>query len=392
MWQPSPLFQLIALSLAAHIALAGSRVTTSLYALSLNASQLTVGALAALFSIFPMIFAVPMGRLIDRIGITRPMGAGCFSICIGCTLPMLVDGLSILYLATAMIGTGFMTVQIASQHAVGAMSIDETRSVNFSMLALGYSISGFCGPVIAGFLIDHTRHAVTYLVLGSFALTTLILLSFSSLGQIQLSHHEEVQRTGGTIGLLRNVELRRLFLIGILLSAAWDLFVFVMPIYGASLKFSASTIGLILGCFASATFMVRLFMPWISRHCCEWRVLAAALGVAVLCYLLFPFMHQPLSIMTVAAVLGLAVGSSQPNMLALLHRTAPRGRTGEVVGMRVTVGNACQVIFPLAFGAAGAALGLFSVFWGMGALIASGLPLALRKAFAKKMAADIRIK
>ncbi|MFD2273524.1 MFS transporter [Undibacterium arcticum] len=129
-----------------------------------------------------------------------------------------------------------------------------------------------------------------------------------------------------------------------------------------------------------ATFVVRLAMPWIARRYSEWQVLVGVLGLAVICYGLLPFMHQPLSMMLVAAALGLALGSSQPNVLALLHQTAPPGHAGEAVGFRATISNATGVVLPLAFGAAGASLGLFAVFWGMGALVGAGIPLIWRKA------------
>ena len=376
----TPLTQLILVSLIGHIVLAGARVTTSLYALSLHASEFTVGGLLALFALFPMLFAVPMGRLIDRIGIAKPMAGGLCLMLLGCAIPSLLDGLPVLYLAVAMIGTGFMTIHVSSQHAVGAMSRHDARAANFSRLALGYSISSFSGPVIAGFVIDHTRYSIAYAVFCGFALLALTLLAAGGLGQIKLAQQREEIQTGNPFDLLRNPDMRRIYLVGILLGAAWELFVFVMPIHGSHLGFSASTIGLILGCFSCATFTVRLAMHWIARRYSEWQVLTSALSLAVICYGLFPLMTNSYSIMVVAALLGLALGSSQPNVLALLHHSSPAGRAGEAVGVRVTISNATQVFMPLAFGAAGATLGLFAVFWGMGAMIGTGVPLAWRKA------------
>lgn len=378
----TPLIQLILVSITAHIALAGSRVTTSLYALSLHASTFTVGMLIALFSLFPMIFAVPMGRLIDRIGIVKPMIGGALLMGIGCLIPSILDGLPVLYPSVVMIGTGFMAIHVSSQHTVGAMSATETRSANFSWLALGYSISSFSGPVIAGFVIDRVRYSASYAVSLGFTLAalTLVLMLSGSLNKIRLPQHDDRRKIGSAFGLLRDPDMRRIYLIGILLASAWDLYTFIMPIHGSQLGFSASTIGLILGCFSCATFAVRLAMHWISRRYSEWQVLAAALSLAVICYALFPFMTHPWSIMLVTAMLGLALGSSQPNVLALLHHMSPTGRAGEAVGIRVTIGNASQVLLPLAFGAAGAALGLFAVFWGMGAMIGFGVPFAWRKA------------
>jgi MFS family permease len=379
------LLQLIIVSLMAHIALAGARITTSLYALSLHSSEFTVGTLIALFSLFPMIFAVPTGRLVDRIGIMKPLVGGCLSMAVGCMLPSFVGALPVLYLATLLIGTGFMATQVVSQHTVGALSVAEKNPANFSWLALGYSVSGFCGPVIAGFVIDNARYGISYLVSCGFALGALTLTAGGRLHRIQFSRHAgSSTRSGNAFNLLRDTEMRHIYLISTLLSSAWDLFTFMLPIHGSRLGFSASTIGLILGCFAAATFAVRLTMPWISRRYSEWQVLASALTLSVLCYALFPLMRQPSSLAAVAAILGLAVGSAQPNMLSLLHHAAPPGRAAEAVGVRITIGNACQVILPLAFGGAGATLGLTAVFWGMGAMIGAGVPIAWRKTLTKQ--------
>jgi MFS family permease len=378
------LIQLIGVSLLAHLALAGSRITTSLYALSLGSSEFTVGILMALFALFPMLFAVPTGRMVDRIGIVKPMLVGCVSMAIGCALPGLLGGLPILYLATLFMGTGFMTVQVVAQHTVGAMSTSENRTTNFSWLAMGYSISGFSGPIIAGFAIDHARHNIAYLLFSGFALAALMLTAFGQLKRIALAPKQKSAGGGSAFALLRDTEMRRIYVIGILLGTAWDMFMFVLPIHGSRLGFAASTIGLIAGCFAAATFTVRLAMPRISRRYSEWQVLASALTLAAVCYVVFPMMRQPYSLMIVAAMLGLAVGSSQPNLLALLHHTAPPGRAGEAVGIRITIGNASQVLLPLAFGGAGATLGLSAVFWGMGAMIGAGTPFAWRKALSKQ--------
>ena len=376
----SPLFQLILVSIAAHIALAGARVTTSLYALSLHASEFTVGTLVALFSLFPMLLAVSTGRWLDRVGVVRPMSIGLSMMCLGCALPSVMSGLAVLYLATTLIGTGFMAIQIAAQYTVGAISKSEHRAGNFSLLAMGFSVSSFTGPVLAGVLIDHLGYRIAYGTAAGFACAALALLSSGNLRHLPHTPVGIGQSANHPFSLLRDRAMRQIYWVGILLSAAWDLFIFVVPIHGSHLGFSASTIGLILGCFSAATFTVRLLMPWLNRRLTEWQILTTALALAVLCYGLFPYFRHPGAVMLVASLLGLALGSAQPNVLTLLHDLAPAGRAGEAVGVRSTIGAACQIVLPLTFGAAGATLGLYSVFWGMGVLIASGMPTAWRNA------------
>ncbi len=375
----SPLFGLITVAVTAHVALSAARVTTALYALSLHASTLTVGLLVALFALFPMLLAVPMGRMIDRIGVRKPMMSGCLLACTGVVLAALVQGLSILYLSVILIGTGFMAIFISAQHAVGALALPDQRAASFSKLSLGFSVSSFTGPLIAGFVIDHSHYAVAYWVCAGFTFAAFCIAASGVLKAIPMQHAARAAGSGGPLELLRNADLRRIYIVGILLAAAWDLFTFVTPVRGSQLGFSASTIGMILATFSAATFIVRLAMPTITRRYHEWQILSGALAAAALCYVAMPFMQHPLAMAAVAAGLGLALGTGQPNVLALLHQWAPAGRGAEAIGIRATIGNASAVLLPLAFGAAGATLGLYAVFWALGILIACGVPLAIKQ-------------
>ncbi len=376
----SPLLSLIAVAVAAHVALGAARVTTSLYALSLQASEFTVGTLIALFAVFPMLLAVPMGRVIDRSGVRRPLMAGCVVASIGVTLAATVKALAVLYVAAILIGTGFMAIFIAAQHAVGTLAAHDQKAAGFSRLSVGFSISAFLGPLIAGFTIDHASHAAAFGACGVFTLLAFVIASGRTLRELPLQAAGAHQQKGSPLQLLRNRELRGVYVVGILLAAAWDMFTFVTPIRGTQLGFSATTIGMILASFSAATFIVRIAMPGIVRRFHEWQVLTGALLAAALCYALLPFMQQPLSMAATAFALGLALGSGQPNVLALLHTGAPPGRGAEAIAIRASIGNLSAVSLPLAFGAAGATLGLFAVFWGLGAIVACGIPVAARRA------------
>lgn len=376
----SPLLSLIAVAVCAHVALGAARVTTSLYALAMHASEFTVGTLIALFAVFPMLLAVSMGRVIDRIGVKRPLIAGCAVASAGVLVAALLKAIVALYVAAVLIGTGFMAIFIAVQHAVGSLLPADEKAAGYSKLSVGFSVSSFTGPLVAGFTIDHAGHAIAFLACGLFTLAALLLACSRTLAGLPMQASAPQSKRGSPLQLLRQRELRGVYLVGIVLAAAWDLFTFVTPIRGTQLGFSASTIGLILASFSAATFAVRVAMPGIARRYHEWQVLAGALAAAALCYLLLPFMQQPLTMAAAAFALGLALGSGQPNVLALLHLGAPPGRGAEAIAIRTSLGNLSAVSLPLAFGAAGATLGLFAVFWGLGVVIACAVPVAARRA------------
>jgi MFS family permease len=148
-----------------------------------------------------------------------------------------------------------------------------------------------------------------------------------------------------------------------LLAMGWDLYSFLMPLYGARLGFAAATIGTIMATFAIATFVVRLLMPIIVRRLRSWQVIVTALAVAGSSYVLFPFVSTVPLLMTLSFALGLGLGCAQPVIMSLLYEAAPEGRQGEAVGIRTTMINASQTFIPLSSGALSLALGMAPVFW-----------------------------
>ena len=179
--------------------------------------------------------------------------------------------------------------------------------------------------------------------------------------------------------LLRNPRLLPVFLFSGLLATGWDMYTFVIPIYGTSIGLSPSTIGIIMSSFALATFTVRLAMPSLARRLSEWTVLCAALLIAGTAYSLFPLVTQVPLLIALSFLLGLGLGCAQPMIMAALYAASPPGRQGEVVGVRTTMINTSQTFMPLAFGAAGTALGMAPILWTMAGALLLGSWLAGRR-------------
>jgi predicted MFS family arabinose efflux permease len=368
---------LIALTVCAHTAFTGSRVTVSLFALGLGATPLAVGAIVSLYSLLPMFLSVASGRMIDRVGTARPLRLASLALAAGVALPALWPGLAALYVAATVIGIAFMVFHIGVQNAVGAMSPPGERAVNYSWLALGFSISGFVGPTLSGLLIDHAGYRWTFATLAAIGLSP--VLAIVALRPRLPRGEREARHEGGIRELLAKPELRRVFLVTGVLAMAWDLFAFVMPIYGTSIGLSASTIGAVLGAFAAATFAVRLALPWLARRLSEWQLISSTLFIACAAYVLFPMVRTVPTIASIAFLLGLGLGASQPSLISLIQHSAPEGRLGEALGVRTMVLNVSHTLLPLFFGGIGTALGMGPVFWSMAACLGAGGLFANRR-------------
>lgn len=369
----------IVLTVLTHVAFVGSRMTISLYGIKLGATPLTVGVLMALYAALPMLLAVYAGRQIDRIGPRLPMLYSSVGLVAGVALPALWPTLAALHLAAMLIGTSFLFYHVALNNLIGQLGTPADRPVNFSWFALGFSISGFCGPLLAGFAIDGAGHRAAFLLLAAFPVLATLVLYGRRHGLPGPAHAPHAGGERHVKDLLREPRLRAAFIASAVLAMGWDLYAFVMPVYGSALGLSASTIGVIMGTFAAATFTVRLAMPALSRRLKEWPMVIAAMAVAGLSYALFPLAQGVTLLMALSFLLGLGLGSAQPFIMSLLYAASPPGRQGEVIGVRTTMLNGSHTFLPLAMGALGTALGMGPVFWSMAAFLFSGAGFAWRR-------------
>lgn len=370
------LFRLILVAVLTHMVFVSARMTASLYALANNASTFTVGVILALFSLVPMLISVRAGRWLDAVGPRRPTQIGTLLILGGSLLPSVFSysaaDLAPLLVAATLIGTGTTLTMLSIQQLIGERADPGRLAAIFSWFALGVSVSGFTGPVLSGMLIDAYGHRASFGAQVIIALLAVALMWFNR--NLLPSRHSRVKapRPLHPFELFKNTELRHILIATALISMSWDLQSFIIPVYGTQVGLSASEIGFVLGCFALATFTIRLAMPWLSRHVTEWQVLTYTMFCAALAFTLFPMYSARSPLMAVAFLLGLGLGAAQPNVMSLVHSRSPQGRVGEVLGVRATIIHSSQVVLPLVFGAFGSVLGAAAMFWTMAALVGSG--------------------
>ena len=346
-------------------------MTTTLFALQLGASEAVVGILMSLFALLPMLLSISAGRLIDRLGPTRPLAFSFGFLALATALPFAFPSLGALYVSTTLLGVSFMYVHIAMNSVFGAHGSPEQRALNFSWLALGFSISNSIGPLVAGYAIDGFGHANAFAVLAVFPVIALVLLWVRKRPLPRPEQGPLAKRTG-VLDLLRIPGLRQTFWVSLLLATGWDLFTFIIPLYGARIGLSAAAIGVILSTFAVATLTVRTIMPFVIKKLRQWTIIFSALAISGTCYLAFPLAQSVPLLLLLSFVLGLGLGSAQPVIMSLLYAASPPGRQGEAVGLRTSLLNGSHTLIPLASGAASTAVGMAPVFWVLAACLLGG--------------------
>jgi len=281
-----------------------------------------------------------------------------------------VIGLVVMALA---VGTAFQFFFVPTQGITGALGGPEDRARNYSLLAVGFSIASFLGPLIAGFSIDYIGYREAYLMLAAPAAVAAILLLFKGrlLPSAAVGAGDEQKKTS-SLDLLRIGRLRDAIIASGLISIAWDLYLFYFPIYGHSIGLSASVIGMVISTFALAVFAIRIALPSLARRWSEFEILLYAIGFAGLVFVLFPFLQNPFLLAAASFLLGLGCGVGQPMSMSLIYSLSPAGRASEGAGLRVTFNHFTHLVVPIAFGGIGTVFGFAPVFLSCSAVLIGG--------------------
>lgn len=378
MRQPMTVYLIVLLSVLSSIAQRGSKVLVSLYALELGATELTVGVLAAMYAVFPLLLAVQAGRVSDRVGVRYPILLGAITMAVALALPFFGGGLVVLFLCPALLGLGHIFFHVSIHHLIGSLAANGARTRNFGTFALGSSIAAFIGPSLAGFSIDIAGYPPAFALLaGIAALPALIVLVHQRLIPPHVRHSAE-DRARSAFDLLAIPGLRRTLIMSGVTLTGIELFSFYLPIYGRSIGLAPSAIGMILSSYAVAGFIVRIAMHRLANRFTEVGVLSGSLFIAAVAYLAVPSLADAIVLAVAAFVLGLGLGSAQPLTIILTYNHAPQGRAGEALGLRLMVNKVTQIGVPLAFGGLGAALGAAPVFLSTGVFLLAGGVLSLK--------------
>jgi MFS family permease len=367
---------LIATLISVHACMAVTRVAATLWVLDQGYGEWTVGILLSLFALAPLFLSMWAGRLADQHGFHRPVGIGVAMALIGALVALVSQSLWAITFSCLLSGGAISVAAVAMQREAGLMADDpaELKRV-FSWVALGPAISNALAPVAAGILIDHVSFR------AAFALAVLLPVLAWGFAQRVPRHVPPAQSQALKLrpawDLLRDPALRHLLTLNIVLSACWDAHSFVVPVVGHAKGLSASSIGLVLGSFAVAATVVRLAIVRWARHLDELKALRTAMVVATVMLAGYAWLPGTPGLMLGSAVLGMALGSVQPMILATLHQVTPADRHGQALGLRMLATNSATIAMPVGFGLLAAATAAAAPLWLMaGLLVAAQWPAA----------------
>lgn len=370
-----PIHFLVVFVTLTHMGMSATRVVVPLDAIHLKASPMVVGILVGLFAIVPTLLSVAIGRMVDRVGTRTPLVVFLLLMVTGLVPPWLwPDSVLPLYFAALVVGGACFALLIVHTALAGHYSKPEERATNFALISLGYATSNGLGPLLAGFSIDHAGYGLTYLLLMLLPLSGLVLFLAGKLpqrGPAATTSKSVAKRS--VMQLWRDPRMAPIFMISIYFMLLWDIFMVMTPIHGAQLGISASEIGIIMGTFSAAAFLVRTLVAPLSRRFTPMQLLLISLAFGAGAMLFFGIANTTVLLVIAAFAMGAGNGLGGPMVTTALFDASPPDRISEATGLRMSVGMACQAFLPLLMGAVASLVGVGVLFWMVAAVLGFGV-------------------
>jgi MFS family permease len=302
----------------------------SLFAIQLGAGAFEIGLLIAMSLVFQLVLGIYAGKVSDRYGFRLPILFGSLGSALAMLVPWLYPDLTGLYASRALTGLSFIffsRLRIGNRAASMDAWVESAQPEHqFTLWRIDL---GMIAPLLVG---SRSITSATRAPISSWRAWRYCRCSrFFTFPPDRSRDAGRKPQAGqsNVLELMRIAPLRRTLLAGAIVFSGTDLLSFYVPIYGTSIGLSASTIGVILGAYAAAQFVVRAIMPALVRRWGEEKLLTLSLLAA---RRLSPVsvLSESVGSYAIAFALGLGLGCGQPLSMMLTYPTGrPTGARGK---------------------------------------------------------------
>lgn len=354
-------------------------------AVDLGADPWLVGIVGATFALAPLLFAIQIGRWVDKGKAGRALFYGTL-ISLSTTIALIfVENILFLMLAMPMLGIGHLLVMAGGQTMVGILSNQKDYERNFGRLtfyaSLGHAVGPFLGGVVAdrgGLEVD--VDAAFVLAAGMFVLAAASVLPVLNLPKEASTKPDQPKTKPGQVFSIKGFK-SAIFVSGSI-TAVIDVMLVFLPLLGRELGFTATEVGILLAVRAAASMLVRIILGNISnRFGMRWTLNFGSL-VTVFALVLIALSSNFWLLAVLMFIAGFATGIGQPVTMAWVSRISPPEIRGLAISIRLTSNRLGQVVIPAIAGAL-AASGAGTIFWLLAALQA-GSYFVTERALKKK--------
>ena len=341
----------------------------------LGSDAVLVGLIGATFALAPLIFAIQVGRWVDkgRDGTALFFG-GLLSVLVSVAL-LFISSVPLLALAMPLMGMGHLLTMVGGQTMIANRSENKIYEKNFGLLTFYASLGQAFGPIIGGALADRgveidTNAAISFACL-LFALATICVIPIARNSKPKQDHAADIS-AGAVRELIRTKGFASAIFVSGSITAVVDVILIFLPLLGRELGFSATQVGLLLAIRSFSSMAIRLVIGPMTTKFGMRAVINSGSWVTTISLILMVWVTNYWVLFAIMLVSGLSMAIGQPATMAWVSRISKPEKRGLAISIRLTSNRLGQVVVPSIAGII-ATGGVAAVFGVLAALQAASI-------------------
>ncbi len=346
-------------------------------ALELDASATTIGLIAAVYALFPVLLALYFGRLVGSVGEGKFLFAGTLFIGVSAVILLSANSLAILAIGAALSGLAHLACMVGGQTMIALKSPTNKYEEHFGRYTFSASLGQMLGPILATLVAGSTgvlpksTSASFALALVLAALAMVPVFSWRIAAPTVIARKDETGTIHSAKNLLKKPGIFAAVYMSLAISSTADILVVFLPLYGNENKFSSLSIGIIISLRAATAMASRFFLGHLSARFTTRAILITSNAVSVIACAGMAFAPNPWILGAIVSVAGFSLGVGQPLTMSLISQLTVPEERALAVSIRLTGNRLGQFLIPAGAGLLAAGSGTGAVFIGLAALVAS---------------------
>ena len=346
-------------------------------ALELDATASTIGFIAAIYALFPVLLALTFGRMVGKVGEGRFVIFGTIFIGVSAAILLFADSLTILAIGAALSGLAHLACMVGGQTMVALKSPTDKYEEHFGRYTFSASLGQMLGPILATLVagstgvIPKSTSAAFALALALSALAMVPVISWRNDAPTVVARKEETGTFRAASILLQKPGMFAAVFMSLAISSTADILVVFLPLYGNENQFSAFSIGVIISIRAATSMASRYFLGRLSARYSTKQLLVTSNAISVVACAAMAFAPNPLVLGAIVFVAGFSLGVGQPLTMSLISQLTVPEERALAVSTRLTGNRLGQFVIPAGAGLLAAGSGTGAVFIGLSILVAS---------------------
>lgn len=322
----------------------------------LGASTQEIGLVAAAYGFVALFLAIPGGRAIDRLGITRVLYGSLVAMAILGVLYAFADTVLQLLVLQVLNGVVELGVWLSVQTLATFAGSGDALAKQLSLFSFAWGLGIAVGPTVGGFVYAGLGFSALALVYAALAVVMLLAMALAPAAPAGIR-----TRPGG-LGRDAWRTAVQPAIRGVLLSYFVAMYVISIkntfyPLLLQERGIDLPLVGMLLSVMGVASLGVRLCLPALLRTFGPSAVLSLGSIVGIVGISLTPWLFHPALLVVAAVFTGAGYGSNPPVSMQLLGTQSAPANRGLVMGLRAASGRLAQVLQPVVFGTVAVAAG-----------------------------------